>query len=762
MSLIHLLGFARIGHKRELKKLLEDYWAGQIESSTLLSGCRDLRQQHWLQQKAAGVDLVPVGDFSLYDHVLDALLLVGGAPQRAGLEGRTPDTADYFALARGSRSQAPLEMTKWFDTNYHYLVPEWSAHHRFKACPARLLEQIAEARALGLKCKPVLLGPLTLLWLGKAQQPELDRLSLLPGLIAAYRELLTHLAQHQIEWVQLDEPILALDLPPEWLSAVDTCYHQLGSSTPLKLMLASYFGSIENHRERLNALPINGLHLDLVRAPQQLASWRENWPQDRVLSAGIVDGRNVWRSNLSALFSRLEPLHQQLGERLWLAPSCSLLHCPIDLAQEMELDIELKTWMAFSLQKLNELKILQRGLRQGREAIRFELGGSDFAQSQRHTSQRIHRPAVKARTQASQQSHSARRSHYEVRAQQQRQRLKLPALPTTTIGSFPQTASIRQARAAYRRKEISAQAYQDIMREEIQLAIRRQEAMGLDLLVHGEPERNDMVEYFGEQLAGFAFTQNGWVQSYGSRCVKPPIIYGDVERESAITVPWSAYAQSLTEKPVKGMLTGPVTLLQWSFIRDDLPRAEVCRQIALALNDEVLDLEQAGIGAIQIDEPALREGLPLKHQDWADYLAWAGEAFRLTCAGVADATQIHTHMCYAEFNDILPEIAALDADVITIETSRSNMRILDAFAQFHYPNEIGPGVYDIHSPRLPMAQEIEALLRKALSVIPKQRLWVNPDCGLKTRSWTEVEAALATMVGVARKLRLELESEVTA
>jgi 5-methyltetrahydropteroyltriglutamate--homocysteine methyltransferase len=752
MNPIHLLGFARIGDKRELKKLQEAYWEQSIDSDALLSGCRALRQRHWLQQKAAGVNRVAVGDFSLYDHVLDALLLVGAAPQRFALSGDAVSTEDYFTLARGSRSQTPLEMTKWFDSNYHYLVPEWSEGQTFKLSPSRLLEQLAEARALGLSPKPVLLGPLTLLWLGKAQQPGLDRLSLLPGLIAVYQQLLSQLAQHQVDWVQLDEPILALDLPEAWLNALDHTYQQLAHERAPKLLLATYFGSVAQHRQRLNALPIDGLHLDLARAPEQLADWQASWPKDRVLSAGIIDGRNVWRADLSTMLTPLEALQQQLGERLWLAPSCSLLHCPIDLAQEMSLDIELKTWMAFGLQKLNELKILQRGLQHGRGQIRFELEASDFAQQQRKNSSRIHQ----APASAAQPLDCARHSPFAVRAVLQRERLQLPLLPTTTIGSFPQTASIRQARAAYRRQELSPADYQEIMRAEIRLAISRQEALGLDLLVHGEAERNDMVEYFGAQLQGFALSNNGWVQSYGSRCVKPPIIYGDVARIAPMTVDWATYAQSLTDKPVKGMLTGPVTILQWSFVRDDLPRSQVCRQIARALNAEVRDLEQAGLCAIQIDEPALREGLPLRRVDWDEYLSWAAAAFRLSCAEVSDTTQIHTHMCYAEFNDILPAIAALDADVITIETSRSRMEILTAFARFDYPNDIGPGVYDIHSPRLPPAAEIESLLRHALAVIPAQQLWVNPDCGLKTRSWTEVEAALSTMVAVASKLRQEL------
>ncbi|WP_024301542.1 5-methyltetrahydropteroyltriglutamate--homocysteine S-methyltransferase [Pseudogulbenkiania sp. MAI-1] len=759
MTTIHLLGFPRIGARRELKQLQESYWKQDIDEAALLKGARELRQRHWLLQKGAGVELAPVGDFSLYDHVLDAQVLVGALPARFGFDAATLSTAQYFALARGNAHQPALEMTKWFDTNYHYLVPEWQAETTFAANPAPLLAQLREAQALGLKAKPVLLGPLTLLWLGKVKGAAFDRLSLLPALLDCYRELLAALAAAGAEWVQLDEPILALDLPADWLAAFAPSYQALAEA-PVKLLLASYFGGVAEHAKLLKALPVAGLHLDLVRAPQQLDAFLADWPADKVLSAGSIDGRNVWRADLSAVLTSLEAAHAQLDERLWLAPSCSLLHCPVDLAQETELDVELKTWLAFAVQKLNELKLLKRGLIDGRDAIAPELAGSDHAQASRRASPRIHRPSVAARLTRLADGSDRRHSPYPQRAAAQRAWLNLPVLPTTTIGSFPQTAEIRAARAAFKRGELDAAGYDSAMQREIELAIRRQEELGLDVLVHGEAERNDMVEYFGEQLSGYAFTQYGWVQSYGSRCVKPPIIYGDVERPQPLTVRWAVYAQSLTTYPVKGMLTGPVTMLQWSFVRDDLPRREVCWQIALALNDEVLDLENAGIRVIQIDEPAYREGLPLKQADWAEYLAWASAAFRLSATGTDDATQIHTHMCYSEFNDILPAIAAMDADVITIETSRSDMELLTAFGDFAYPNEIGPGVYDIHSPRVPSETEIETLLEKALAVIPAERLWVNPDCGLKTRGWPEVEAALANMVAVTRRLRARLAETV--
>jgi 5-methyltetrahydropteroyltriglutamate--homocysteine methyltransferase len=755
MTTLHLAGFPRIGAKRELKFLLENYWQGQIDAQALQQGARELRQRHWLLQKGAGITLSPLGDFSLYDHVLDTQILVGAIPPRFGFDAANLSLDQYFQLARGNQQQPALEMTKWFDTNYHYLVPEWHADTHFAANPAALLAQLAEARALGIRTKPVLLGPVTLLWLGKCKGGDFDRLHLLPALLACYEQILQQLAAAGVSWVQLDEPILALDLPADWLLAIATTYQQL-AATPLNILLATYFGSVADHAALLTTLPVAGLHLDLVRAPEQLDGFAAHWPADKILSAGIVDGRNIWRSNLSAQLARLEPLAGQLGDRLWLAPSCSLLHCPVDAAAETTMDADIRSWLAFAVQKLNELKLLQRGLEQGRSSIVHELQASDHVQALRRHSPLTHRPAVQDKLASLPPGADQRRSPFASRARLQQDCLQLPLLPTTTIGSFPQTASIRSVRAAFKRGELSAADYQQAMQQDIALAIRRQEALGLDVLVHGEAERNDMVEYFGEQLDGFVFTQLGWVQSYGSRCVKPPIIVGDVARPQAMTVNWAVYAQSLTRRPVKGMLTGPVTLLQWSFVRDDLPRSTVCKHIALALNEEVLELENAGIRIIQIDEPAIREGLPLKKAAQSDYLHWAGQAFRLCSWRLDDSTQIHTHMCYSSFGDILPQIAALDADVITIETSRSDMALLQDFAHFHYPNQIGPGVYDIHSPRTPHATEMRALLEQALQVIPASRLWVNPDCGLKTRSWPEVEAALQRMVAVAKNLRQQL------
>ncbi|TCP10989.1 methionine synthase (B12-independent) [Crenobacter luteus] len=758
MSTVHNLGFPRVGARRELKFWLESYWKGEIAADELLNHARILREKHWLLQRGAGVERVPVGDAALYDHVLDALVLVGALPKRFGLDAASLDLKGYFTLARGDATHHAMEMTKWFDTNYHYLVPEWRADTAFFANPARLVAEVREARALGVAAKPVLVGPLTLLWLGKAKDGSAP-LELAPRLAEAYAGVLDALAAEGVDWVQIDEPILALDLPAEWLAAFAPVYQTLAEAK-VKLLLATYFGGVADKRELIAALPVAGVHLDLVRAPEQLDAFLPGWPANRVLSAGVIDGRNVWRADLSAALGQLEAARATLGDALWIAPSCSLLHSPLDVAQETELDVELKSWLAFAVQKLNELKLLKRGVVHGRGDIANELSASDFVQQSRRNSPRVHRPEVAARLASLAPGADRRDSAYPARAAKQAAWLKLPLLPTTTIGSFPQTAAIRAARAAFRRGELAEADYQAAMREEIALAVREQEALGIDVLVHGEAERNDMVEYFGEQLTGYLFTRHGWVQSYGSRCVKPPVIFGDVARPHPMTVAWSAYAQSLTDKPMKGMLTGPVTMLQWSFVRDDAPRSLVCKQLALALNDEVLDLEAAGIRVIQIDEPALREGLPLKRADWDAYLAWAGEAFRLSSAGVDDATQIHTHMCYSEFNDILPAIAALDADVITIETSRSDMELLTAFADFEYPNEIGPGVYDIHSPRIPAEEEIERLLSKALAVIPARRLWVNPDCGLKTRGWPEVKAALANMMAVTRRLREKLAESV--
>ena len=758
----HNLGFPRIGAQRELKKAVEAYWKGVLDEAGLRSIGRELRAQNWQLQQEAGMQLIPVGDFSYYDQMLDMTTLLGAAPSRFGFtDDKSGDGAlnmsQYFTLARGDKSNYAMEMTKWFDTNYHYLVPEFLNTTEFKLGNEWLFEEVAEAQALGINAKPVLIGPLTYLYLGKEKHAGLRRLNLLPKLIPVYRQILSRLKAQGVEWVQLDEPALVLDLPQEWMDALAPAYAALSQDAP-KILLATYFDSVEAHAELLKLLPVAGLHIDLVRAPHQADSFLRDFPEDKILSAGVVDGRNIWRCNIAASLQKLHALRDTLGERLWVAPSCSLLHVPVDLAQETRLDQTsesrtLKSWMAFATQKLAEVATLARGVTQGKEAVAPQLSQANAALESRVYSPRVYDPAVRKRMAALTPRDVQRQSPFVERIAAQQARFNLPAFPTTTIGSFPQTADIRSARSGYKQGRIGAAEYQAEMRAEIQRAVRKQEALGLDVLVHGEAERNDMVEYFGEQLQGFAFTEYGWVQSYGSRCVKPPIIYGDISRPNPMTVEWAQYAQSITKKPMKGMLTGPITILQWSFVRNDIPRADTALQIALAIRDEVRDLEEAGIAIIQIDEAAIREGLPLKKADWPFYLDWSVRAFRVCSSGVKDQTQIHTHMCYSEFNDILPAIAAMDADVITIETSRSDMELLQAFSEFSYPNDIGPGVYDIHSPRVPSTEEMLRLMHKALAVIPAGRLWINPDCGLKTRGWPEVEAALQNMVSVAKQLR---------
>ena len=763
MALTHNLGFPRIGAQRELKKALETYWRREIDEDRLQTIAAELRKQHWILQRDAGIDLIPAGDFALYDQMLNMTALLGAAPARFNAGGEEIGLDMYFAMARGTPSQPAMEMTKWFDTNYHYIVPEFNADTTFRIASSQLFNEVAEAKALGISPKVVLIGPLTYLYLGKEIEPGFNRLDLLPRLLAVYREILARLASLGVEWVQMDEPLLALDLNDTWLAGLDQAYAALkGDGTKLpKLLLATYFEAVDNHAARLKNLPVDGLHIDLCRAPAQLDAFLDDYPTGKVLSLGIIDGRNVWRADLTQALSVLKQAQSVLGERLWVAPSCSLLHCPVNLELESRLEGEIKNWLAFAAQKLSEVSALGRGLNQGEDAIREKLDASNKARQERRESPRIHNPLMQECLQGLTQKDSGRTSPFAVRQALQRKRFQLPLLPTTTIGSFPQTPEIRQARAAFRKGELGNLQYLEAMRKEIEFAIKKQEEIGLDVLVHGEPERNDMVEYFGEQLWGYAFTENGWVQSYGSRCVKPPILYGDIYRPEPMTVDWIQYAQSQTVKPVKGMLTGPITMLMWSFVRDDQLRSLTALQLALAIRDEVADLERAGIGVIQIDEPAFREGLPLKKADWKEYLRWAVEAFRVSSSGVRDDTQIHTHMCYSEFNDILPAIADMGADVITIETSRSRMELLDGFGQFKYPNEIGPGVYDIHSPRIPETGEMLELLEKACLVINPQQLWVNPDCGLKTRSWPEVVTSLERMVEAARLLRERLEISQT-
>lgn len=749
----HTLGFPRVGLRRELKKAQESYWAGNSSQQDLLAVGRELRARHWQQQKEAGVDLVPVGDFAWYDHVLTTSLLLGNVPARHQNADGSVDLDTLFRIGRGraptGEPAAAAEMTKWFNTNYHYMVPEFSKGQQFRLSWTQLLDEVDEALALGHKVKPVLLGPVTYLWLGKVKGEQFDRLTLLNDILPVYQQVLAELAKRDIEWVQIDEPALVLELPQEWLDAFKPAYEALQGQS--KLLLTNYFDSIGQNINTIRELPVQGLHVDLVHGQDDIASLNQQIPASWLLSVGVINGRNVWRADLSSWFERLQPLVSQ-RQQLWLGSSCSLLHSPIDLNSETRLDEEVKSWFSFALQKCGELALLSQALNNN-DAAALEAWSAPI-RARRHSS-RVHNAAVAQRLAAINAQDSERQSSYSERAQAQRQRFQLPAWPTTTIGSFPQTTEIRGLRLDFKQGRLDGNHYRTGIAEHIKQAIAEQERLGLDVLVHGEAERNDMVEYFGEHLDGFVFTQNGWVQSYGSRCVKPPVIIGDVSRPEAITVEWAKYAQSLTSKPVKGMLTGPVTILCWSFPREDVSRETIAKQIALALRDEVADLEKAGIGIIQIDEPALREGLPLRKSDWAAYLTWAVDAFRLNAAVAQDDTQIHTHMCYCEFNDIMDSIAALDADVITIETSRSDMELLESFEEFEYPNEIGPGVYDIHSPNVPDVEWMEALLRKAAQRIPVERLWVNPDCGLKTRGWTETRLALANMVQAAQKLRAE-------
>ncbi len=760
MTTLHNLGFPRIGARRELKQAQEAYWAGTLQQSELEHVGRSLRERHWALQAQAGIDLLPVGDFAWYDQILEFSCLLGVVPARFGQDADADvDLDTLFRMARGraptGTPAAACEMTKWFDTNYHYIVPELAADQNFRIARESLFEQVEEAKALGHDPKPVIPGPLTYLYLSKGEDfdgaDDSAKLALLENLIPVYRRILQRLADQGVQWVQIDEPILVLDLPDAWQRAYLRVYDQLAAASTARLLLATYFGALKNNLFTALELPVAGLHLDRVRGDDDLEQVISRLG-DKVLSLGYINGRNIWRTDLDAALATLKPLKEALGDRLWLAPSCSLLHSPVDLDQEDKLDTELKSWLSFAKQKLDELALLGGAL-DGDTAVETGLLAQREALQARSESIRIHNPAVAERIAASGDVSRDRLSPFAERIAKQQGALKLPAFPTTTIGSFPQTREIREARRDWKAGKLDDTAYTEQMKQEIARCIRYQEEVELDVLVHGEAERNDMVEYFGELLEGFAFTRFGWVQSYGSRCVKPPIIFGDVRRPDPMTVAWARYAQSLTDKPVKGMLTGPVTILQWSFVRDDQPRSETCKQIALALRDEVQDLESAGIKVIQIDEPALREGLPLRQGEWQAYLDWAVDCFRLATVGVDDDTQIHTHMCYSEFNDIIEAIAALDADVITIETSRSNMELLDAFRDFQYPNDIGPGVYDIHSPNEPDVAWMVGLMEKAAERLPKERLWVNPDCGLKTRKWEETQGALANMVAAAKQLR---------
>jgi 5-methyltetrahydropteroyltriglutamate--homocysteine methyltransferase len=767
------LGTPRIGPRRELKFALESFWSGASDEKALIEAGAGLRAANWARQKKLGVSVIPSNDFSFYDQMLDTSVMVGAIPEIYRWTGGPVPLATYFAMARGAQGKTQeaacghinhghetahgvpaQEMTKWFDTNYHYMVPELTKDQQFALASRKPIEEYEEAKALGYQTRPVLVGPVTFLKLAKSKDAGFNPLSLLDRKLPVYIEVLRELAYRGAEWVQIDEPCLVLDLDIVAQQALHYAYTEIAKAVPqLKIMLASYFGGLGGNRDTALALPVAGLHLDLVRAPDQIDGLA-GFPEDRVLSLGVIDGRNIWRADLSRILDRLEPVIAKLGkERVQIAPSCSLLHVPIDLALETGLDSEIKSWLAFSVQKLEELTTLGTALAGGRGTVEANLKVSDRAAAARKASPRIHDAKVAARIAGIDDAMRRRASPFAERAGVQHERFNLPAFPTTTIGSFPQTAEVRKARAAHANGTLTDEIYKIYLQDQTAQAVQWQETIGLDVLVHGEFERNDMVQYFGEQLAGFAFTANGWVQSYGSRYVRPPVLFGDVSRPRAMTVEWWQYAQSLTRKPMKAMLTGPVTILNWSFVRDDMARSEACRQIALAIRDEVADLEAAGAGMIQIDEAALREGLPLRKSEWQGYLDWAVEAFRLCSSGVRDETQIHTHMCYSEFNDIIGAIGAMDADVISIETSRSKMELLDAFRDYRYPNEIGPGVYDIHSPRVPEIGEMTGLLKLARQRLSDAQIWINPDCGLKTRKWEEVRPALVNMVAAARELR---------
>jgi 5-methyltetrahydropteroyltriglutamate--homocysteine methyltransferase len=762
----HNLGYPRIGERRELKRATEAFWNGTLTESDVLATAADLRKKHWLKQQALGIDLIPSNDFSHYDHVCDTAALFGCVPKRFGWTGDTVDLATYFKMARGTAdghgsqqndgAVVALEMTKWFDTNYHYLVPEFDEQTSFRLATNKPIQEFREALALDIRTKPVLLGPITFLRLGKYHPSPL---ALLDRLLPVYGEVLEQLAADGAQWVQFDEPVFALDLTEIERAALLHAYTFLASRVPqLHLLVAAYFGHLRENLSTLVRLPVAGLHLDCVRAPDELDPLLEKLSPDAVLSVGVVDGRNVWLNDFSRSLSLLRKALAKLGpERLWVAPSCSLLHVPVSLKHETQIDSELCRWLAFADEKLGELTILSQALSDP-EPVSEQLRSNAVVQTARRN--RTQNEAIRARLRRISADDIERKSPFAERKKMQARRFGLPLFPTTTIGSFPQTSEVRAARARWKRGECTRAQYDQFIESEIRKAIRLQEEAGLDVLVHGEFERNDMVEYFGEQLDGFAFTTNGWVQSYGTRCVKPPLLYGDISRPHPMTVRWSQYAASLTPRWMKGMLTGPITMLQWSFVRDDQPRDETARQIGLALRDEVRDLEAGGIGMIQIDEPALREGLPLRQSDRSAYLRWAVEAFRLAAAGVRDETQIHTHMCYSEFNDIIESIAALDADVISIETSRSQMELLSAFVTYRYPADIGPGIWDIHSPRVPSVDEMENLLRKALVVLTPEQLWVNPDCGLKTRRWEEVIPALENLVKASARLRRDDKSQM--
>lgn len=759
------LGYPRIGSLRQLKKACENYWAGKISQQQLLREGHLIKKANWELQKESGIDKIPSNDFSFYDQVLDMSLMVNAIPERFHevllKEGKS-ELDLYFAMARGYQKDGldivALEMTKWFDTNYHYLVPEFCKDQPFKLFSTKVIDEFKEAKYEGIHTKPVLIGPVSYLLLGKEKEKGFNRIDLISNLLPVYLEILKKLEEAGADWIQLDEPSLVMDLKNDEIEAFKVVYSQIRKAFPhLKILVSSYFGSIKHQLDWLSSLPVCALHVDLTRGEEQLSDVLAHISADVTLSLGVVDGRNIWINDYSKSLNLLEEAIQQRGEeRVWISPSCSLIHVPCDLeleTNEESLKPEIKVWMAFAKQKLEELAALKK--------LMASRGNELFSRNQkliqaRKSSNLVHNSNVKEEAWSLSRGSDTRKNPFSVRKILQQAHLDLPAFPTTTIGSFPQTKEVRAWRLQFKKGLLGKVEYESLLKQEIKETIQWQEEVGLDVLVHGEYERNDMVEYFGEKLDGFAFTQNGWVQSYGSRCVKPPVIYGDVSRPEAMTVEWTSFAQACTDKLVKGMLTGPVTILQWSFVRDDQPRSATALQIAIAIRKEVIDLEKAGIKIIQIDEPAIREGLPLRKEEWKGYLDWAIRAFRISSSGVKNQTQIHTHMCYSDFNDIISDIAEMDADVITIECSRSQMELLDAFAAFQYPNDIGPGVYDIHSPRIPSEKEMVDLLEKAISYLPQENVWVNPDCGLKTRQWPETTEALKRMVNAAQQMREKL------
>jgi 5-methyltetrahydropteroyltriglutamate--homocysteine methyltransferase len=769
MAIAANLGFPRIGAKRELKKAVEDYWKGHSSQSELKSCAAKIRKENWDYQTATGLTVIPSNDSSLYDQILDHIALVGAVPQRYNHTGENVSLDTYFAMARGAQNAGidvkAMEMTKWFDTNYHYIVPEFFKGQKFKISSTKIFDEYVEAKSYGIETRPVFIGPVSFLLLGKTHA-DFNQLELLDDLVKVYEEIIAKLAKIGVTAVQIDEPCLVLDLQADAAKAYKKAFADLSvvaKVNNIAINLTTYFGGLEDNTELAVNLPVDSLHIDLVRAPEQLDVVLAKAPGSLKLSLGVVDGRNIWKNNYENSIALLKKAVEKRGlDNIIVAPSCSLLHSPVDLDSETELNKELKSWLAFARQKVKEIVTLTKALNGGLDSVAADLSENKQAHAARAVSSLIHNEKVKKRSASVTKDMICRVSPYKKRAEIQRKEIGLALLPTTTIGSFPQTNEVRQQRAKFKSGEVNAEQYNKFLQEETVRCIRFQEKCDIDVLVHGEFERNDMVEYFGEQLNGFAFSKFGWVQSYGSRCVKPPIIYGDVSRDKPMTIDWITFAQKQTDRYMKGMLTGPVTILQWSFVRDDQTRSETCKQIGLAIRDEVIDLEKAGIKIIQIDEAALREGLPLRRSHWKSYLEWAVEAFRLTASGVEDKTQIHTHMCYSEFNDIIEAIGNMDADVISVETSRSQMELLDAFSSFKYPNEIGPGVYDIHSPRVPTQKEMEDLLRLALVSLTPEQLWVNPDCGLKTRNWKEVEPALKSMVEAAKRVRSDIESGAVA